>query len=174
MQPYYQVQVFSGNPVPGGMTSQEKDFKGENLREMRTSALACALITINQNQDEIDDPSLINEKPELIPMLNAMSVDVYFIEDTSKPEESAKPIFGTEVHEVLTGLHEEALFYVKNDLIKKEELISIYQNYKREDEDPDNQPFYLASDADEMPDDYDYYEIQVLPYELEPILDMLQ
>ncbi len=162
----YEVEVFLGRFLPDQMKSKTIEFIDDNLLIARKKALEYAEDTFNKT--EYDKPSDFNEIPEMIHNVDALSVDVYFVVNDSE-----FPIYGTEVHDVLTGLNIEAKYFVENNLVDKESLIKILQNRKEINKDSLNPPFILASETSEFPD-FDFDVINVLPEDLNIILSMFE
>ena len=162
----YEVVITSGRFVTDGMESKAIEFSHENIYEARENALNHVKEILRESSinEDVDDPSFVYDIPELIQNLDSMSVDVYFVNNESK-----EPIYGTEVHDVLTGLHTEALYYLKNNLVEKESLVKLLENRKEIQKDPDNPAYIFAKDATGFPD-FDFDVINILPNYMEFIL----
>jgi hypothetical protein len=163
----YKVEVFSGRFLPGEMKSESHLFTQSEPLKARNEAVTFAITTIGQAivDQKYDDPDLFRQIPEMVHNVDAFSVDIYFC---TADEEAL--IYGSEVHEVLTGLHVEADYYVKNNLVDSNSLIKILENTKSTHKDPDNEPFAIASPEMRDLPNFEFYTISVLPDDLDSIL----
>ena len=165
----YYIEITHGRFVEGGMKTDIIRFEYEDLSKIRHHALLTARFfdAFVSEENNIDHPSLAKDIPAFAMNVDAFSLVVYFKDEYNDVHQ----IYGPEIHENLVGLANEAQYYLRKNLVTEEQLVTILQNIKNEDQEG-GEITYVIMDKDgetELPD-FDFDVIKILPDDIALLL----
>ena len=101
-----------------------KTFKSKDIFKARTRAIKWAnnYISTQYALGLVDSPSCLTSDPEFNKSLRPLSVDVCLVDNDNE-----YIIYGADVEFSAFGLSDEADYYVRNKILGKSQLVSIYK-----------------------------------------------